>query len=316
MSSRPAVLRRDGLPVESGPLRAPSGFRVGDLPDEPLDERGLGVQQREPVLLLDQEQRGHALGKGALDDGLDLGALRGQPGEPLPEQGENLAGWQRADQRERGHEVRVLVLRLLDQLAQPVAQLGPAHVGDGVHGPLRALPLAAGFLLGDEPRPFQLLDHHVQRAVVELDAPLVTMVAQRAAQLVGVHGSLRQVGQHREREQVAHLAFVRHLLLRGSACRPGGTHCWLVVRPYWLVVRPYWLVVRPYWLVVRPYWLVVRPGLLVVRPCWLVVRPYWLVVRPYWLVVTPYWLVVRPYWLVVRPYWLVVRPYWLVVRPC
>ena len=114
-------------------------------------------------------------------------------GEPLPEQLHNLAGRQRADQRERGHEVRVLMLRLLDQLAQPVMQLGPARVGDGVDGPLRALPLAAGLLRGHEPSPFQLLDHHVQRAVVELDAPLVAVVPQRAAQLVGVHRSLRQV---------------------------------------------------------------------------------------------------------------------------
>src|SRR6185437_15435002 len=235
LRSRAAVLgRREGLSVESGPLWAPPGFRVGDLPDEPLDERGLGVQQGEPVLLLDEEQRGHALGEGARDDGLDLGALRGQPGEPLPEQLQNLAGRQRADQRERGHEVRVLVLRLLHQLAQPVVQLGPARVGDGVDGPLRALPLAAGLLRGHEPSPFQLLDHHVQGAVVELDAPLVAMVPQCAAQLVGVHRPLRQVRQHGEREQVAYLAFLRHLLLRG-ACRPGrGGTRWPV---WWVMPR-------------------------------------------------------------------------------
>jgi len=43
--------------VEPGPERPPPGFRVGDLLDEPLDERGLGVQQGEPVFLLDLEVR-------------------------------------------------------------------------------------------------------------------------------------------------------------------------------------------------------------------------------------------------------------------
>ena len=60
--SRPAMLRRrDGLPVESGPLRAPASLGVTDLRDEPLHERRLGVEQGKPVLLLDQEQPRHPL---------------------------------------------------------------------------------------------------------------------------------------------------------------------------------------------------------------------------------------------------------------
>src|SRR5262249_59547814 len=102
-----ALVAGGGLTWDLGPPRAPPGFRVGDLPDEPLDERGLGVQHREPVFLLDQEQLRHALGERAVDHGPDLGALFGEPGEPPPQQGENLVGWQRGDQRERGDEVRV-----------------------------------------------------------------------------------------------------------------------------------------------------------------------------------------------------------------
>src|SRR5690606_18064429 len=39
--------------VRPRPCAAPAGLRVGDPPHEPLDERDLGLQQREPVLLLD-----------------------------------------------------------------------------------------------------------------------------------------------------------------------------------------------------------------------------------------------------------------------
>jgi hypothetical protein len=46
--------------------------------------------------------------------------------------------------------VRILVLRLFDQLTQPVEQLPPARLGDGVHRPLWTLTFAAGLLLDDE----------------------------------------------------------------------------------------------------------------------------------------------------------------------
>ncbi len=196
--------------MELAPQPAPAGLRVVDPFDEPLDEGGFGVQQGEPVFLLDQEQRVHAPGQRAVDQLADLGALLGEPAKPPAQQLDHLARWQRRDQRQRGHEVRVLVLRLLDQLAQPVAQLIAAGVGERVHGAFRALARAGGFLLDDEAGLGQLPYHHVQRAVVELDAAIVAALAQQPAQLVGVLRPRRQVRQHRQRQQVVHLPSARH----------------------------------------------------------------------------------------------------------
>ena len=107
--------------MEFGPHAPPSGLRIGDLLDELLDERRLGLQQGEPVVLLDQEQPGHALAQRVVDQCADLGALLGEPAVPAAQQRDDLARWQRRDQRQRGHELRVFVPRLLDELTQPVA---------------------------------------------------------------------------------------------------------------------------------------------------------------------------------------------------
>src|ERR1039457_2242682 len=111
--------------------------------------------------------------------------------------------------------MRVLVLRLPDQLAWPVMQLAPSGVGDRIHGTFRALTVAGGFLPDDETSLGELLDHHVQRAVVELDAARVTVVAQGAAHLVRMHRGPGQIGKHSHRKQVAYLpppAHTRSLL--------------------------------------------------------------------------------------------------------
>src|SRR6516165_112144 len=78
--------RRGALVVEPGPFRAPAGLGAGDLPYEFLDELGLRYQQRQPVLLLHQEQLGHAIGERGVDKAADLGACLVQPGEPLAQQ--------------------------------------------------------------------------------------------------------------------------------------------------------------------------------------------------------------------------------------
>ena len=72
---------------------------MGDLVNEALGERRLGDQQREPVFLLDHEQRMHARGDRAVDVSADLGALPGEPAKPAAQQLENLIGGQRRDQR-------------------------------------------------------------------------------------------------------------------------------------------------------------------------------------------------------------------------
>src|SRR6202035_3561896 len=181
---------RGVLTVEVGPRAGPVGGGVGDALDEPAGEGRVGLQQGEPVLLLDQEEPGPPAGQGRVDQAPGLGLQPGQAALPLPQQAEGLAGRQRADERQRGHEGRVLVLRPLDQLGEPVPQLAAAGVGEGVHGALGPLPGAAGLLLVDEPGPGQLPDDHVQRSVVELDAAVVAVLAQGASQLVRVHGPL------------------------------------------------------------------------------------------------------------------------------
>ena len=65
--------------MELRPLRGPARARVGDALDELLDERGLGVEQREPVVLLDEEQRVDATLDRAVDQLADAGPLAGEP---------------------------------------------------------------------------------------------------------------------------------------------------------------------------------------------------------------------------------------------
>src|SRR6185437_2703186 len=211
------------LVVKAGPQADPVGGWIGDLLDEPADEAGLRGQQGGPVLLLDQEERGHPAGHRRADQRPDLGQLPVEVAEPPPEQAGDLIRRQRGDQRERRHKRRVLVLRLLDQLAQPVAQLGPARVGQRVHGAFRPLAGPAGLLFGDEAGPGQLADDHIQRPVVVLDAAVVTVLAQVPAELVRVHGLLAQVRQHREGEQVADLALAGHRWRPGQALRAGSS---------------------------------------------------------------------------------------------
>ena len=137
----------------------------------------------------------------------DLGALPASRRSRRSSSATTSLGGSAAISDERGHEVRVLVLRHLDQLPQPVAQLPPAGVGQRVHRALRALARAGGLLLGDQARPWPAAHDHVERAVVEADAALVAVLAQGPAQLVRVHRPAGEIGQHRERQQVADLAF-------------------------------------------------------------------------------------------------------------
>jgi len=88
-----------------------------------------GGQLRQPVLLFDQEQPGHAAGERGVDDAADLGASLVKLPGPVAQQRDDLAGGQRRDQRERGDEVGVILLRFRDQFPQPVAELGPAGMG-------------------------------------------------------------------------------------------------------------------------------------------------------------------------------------------
>ena len=65
--------------MELGPLLTPADLRVSDLLDEPLDELRLGVQQRDPEVLFDQEERVDSSGKRCVDQSTDLGALGSEP---------------------------------------------------------------------------------------------------------------------------------------------------------------------------------------------------------------------------------------------
>jgi hypothetical protein len=87
-----------------------------------------------------------------------------------------------------GVKAGYFVPRLFDQLVQPVVQFLAAWVGQRVHGAFGALPVAAGLLLVDEAGLGQLFGDHVKRAVVELDASAVAVVAQGSAQFVGCMG--------------------------------------------------------------------------------------------------------------------------------
>src|ERR1017187_5423936 len=84
-------------------------------------------------------------------------------------------------------------------------QLVPSGVGDRIHGTFRALTVAGGFLPDDETSLGELLDHHVQRAVVELDAARAVVVEQRTARLERVPRGPSQIGKHSHRKQVAYL---------------------------------------------------------------------------------------------------------------
>ena len=202
---------RCGLAVELGPQRAPAGLRVGDLRDEALDERDLGVQQGEPVLLLDEEQRVHAAGERARRSarGSRRAAPRAGAGGARAASTTS-SGGSAAMSDERRDEVRVLVPGTSTSSRSQSRSSAPAGVGERVHRALGALALAGGLLLARRsPALASWLDDHVERAVVELDAALVAVLAQRAAQLVRVHRPAREVGQHREREQVVDLASLR-----------------------------------------------------------------------------------------------------------
>ena len=188
--------------MELRPQRAPAGVGVGDAGDEALDERDVRVEQGEAVVLLDQEQRVHAAGDRVVDQRADLGAGRSEPLQPRAQQGDDVVGVERPDQRERRDEVGVLVLRLGHQLAEPRVQLGTAGVRDRVRRPLGPLARAAALLLSDQPAAGQLLEHHVERTVREADAPRVAVGLQRAAELVRVHGLPREVREHAEGEHV------------------------------------------------------------------------------------------------------------------
>lgn len=153
----------------------------------------------------------YATRDGPVDQVADLGPLLGEPGEAMVEKAEHLLRRQGGDQGERGDELGVFVVRLPDQVAHPVVQLLPPRVGERVDRPLRPPALAAGLVLHDEPCPGELPDHHVERGVGEPDAAVVAVVAQGPAQLVRMHRSLREVGQHRQRQQVVDLAFL-HLV--------------------------------------------------------------------------------------------------------
>jgi hypothetical protein len=85
---------RRGTRPTCDPSRSPDG----DLFDEAFDERRLGLQHREPALLLDQEQRGHALSQRVVDDGAGLDALLSEPVEPPAQQRDDLARGQSRDQ--------------------------------------------------------------------------------------------------------------------------------------------------------------------------------------------------------------------------
>ena len=78
------------LLVESRPERAPPVLGVGDAPGQLAGERGVGVQQRDPVLLLDEEQRMHAAGQRAVDQLADLRPPCGEPVQPAPQQRDGL----------------------------------------------------------------------------------------------------------------------------------------------------------------------------------------------------------------------------------
>src|SRR5216683_3934843 len=166
----------DVLAVEVGPRAGPIGGGVGDALDEMAGKGRFRLDQGDPVLLLEEEEPGYPGGPRGVDQAAGLGLLRGEVAEPGAQQAEDLAGGQRRDHRQRRNEGGVLVLRLLDELTEPVPQLVAAGVGEGVHGALGPLPGTAGLLLGDEPGLGQLADDHVQRAVVELDAAVVAVL--------------------------------------------------------------------------------------------------------------------------------------------
>ncbi len=112
------------------------------------------------------------------------------------------SGIERRNERQAGHERRILLGRRADELGHPVGHLDRAVVGDLVDGPLGplALPHRAGRL--DEALLLERLHHGVERPVVEAHALLLGPAAQRLRHLVGVHGLLVQADQHRQGQGV------------------------------------------------------------------------------------------------------------------
>ena len=116
---------------------------------ELLDEPQFGLQQRHPVLLLDEEDPLDAVGRRLADHYARLvEVFRQRVGTGL----QQLHGFHRVqhgDERQRHAELRVLVHRVADEFAHPVVQFGAAGAGqrvDRAFGPLnlmlRSLPVS------------------------------------------------------------------------------------------------------------------------------------------------------------------------------
>jgi hypothetical protein len=70
--------------VVGPPWTGPAVVRVLDPFDKALDEGRLGLQKRDPVVVLDQEDRRDTLGHGRVELGADRLRLVGEPLQPRP----------------------------------------------------------------------------------------------------------------------------------------------------------------------------------------------------------------------------------------
>src|SRR5580704_16393472 len=180
------LLGIEAFGVEHAPHVEPFERAGGHLVDEAVDELQLRGELLLLVLRLQLEETGQPGLARRLHGAADADHLHLQGVGPGPQRREGVVGIEGRDEREAGHEGRVLLGRDADELGEPVIHLPRPVVGDLVHGALRALSLPHGAGGLDEALLLEHLDDRVERAVIEADALLFGPLAQGLGHLVGV----------------------------------------------------------------------------------------------------------------------------------
>jgi hypothetical protein len=142
------------------------------------------------VLVLYEEEPGNALLCRRSHGGAHLLDLLFETARSLPEQRNRLAGREGRQEGEPGCELRELLRRDAQELAQPVEELHPPLVGQPVDRPLRTPALADRLERFDQCLPLQSLHHRVERAVSEPDRLVLGPLAHHGDHLIGVHRPL------------------------------------------------------------------------------------------------------------------------------
>ena len=142
------------------------------------------------------KSRGRPASRAALSRAFHLRELHLELRHALFEHVDRDVGREDGQQRQRGLELEVLLGRPRDEVGEPVVQLARAGVGDLVDRAFGAPALTHGLARTDEAALLEQLDHAVERAVVEPDALVLGARAEGLRDLVRVHRSLVQAGEH------------------------------------------------------------------------------------------------------------------------